>query len=463
MYGKFINEELIEAPVNYKTPNGELITNFTNSVELMKAYGFKEITGNQPNYDSNYEVLIITSHIEHEDTIECVYEKVSMASLLKTNISHDKKIDYTRGEILEARKSTKLVNGETTTKEYSSLKERLDDMETFVYERVDISNTTPNINIENKKMYICNESITNISLITPANVDVNFSSKLYFSSDSDLTLDNVLFMGDHCENGKLNIKENNEYIVDFVYATRFIGLVSSSNVIDGDPPQPSDPGEDVENKLHSFSGGAELVRIAKTYWENRANYMTYGMQNILTDGATLGWTKVTTKGADSPDGRYRKLDCSAFVGLAMRGIEFRDVFKDSNTFAKKDLSPRNSKYPWATQLSRTSANMCKDCENLGWAVPPDNWHTDSAKTNWLGLEVGDLIFLKGDSDNGRYKAVNHVCIYYGDNSKGEKCIIEFTGGATAKKHSDGKNYGCQIIPLARKNRANIVTVARCQK
>ena len=107
--------------------------------------------------------------------------------------------------------------------------------------------------------------------------------------------------------------------------------------------------------------------------------------------------------------------------------------------------------------------MCKDCENLGWAVPPDNWHTDSAKTNWLGLEVGDLIFLKGDSDNGRYKAVNHVCIYYGDNSKGEKCIIEFTGGATVKKHSDGKNYGCQIIPLARKNRANIVTIARCQK
>ena len=462
MYGKFINEELIEAPVNYKTPNGELITNFTNSVELMKAYGFKEITGNQPNYDSNYEVLIITSHIEHEDTIECVYEKVSMASLLKTNISHDKKIDYTRGEILEARKSTKLVNGEITTKEYSSLKERLDNMESFIYERVDISNATPNINIEDKKMYICNESITNISLITPANADVNFSSKLYFSSDSDLTLDNVLFMGDHCENGKLKAKDNNEYLIDFLYATRLIGVVSSSNVVDGDIGDPSDPGEE-DKELRSFSGGVDLLKIAKTYHNNRANYMTYGINNILTDEGSLSWTKATRKGADSPDGRYRALDCSAFVGLCMRGIEFNDVFKDSKTYESKDLSPRTSKYSWATKLSRTSADICKDVEELGWALPPDKWHTDNAKTNWLGLEVGDLIFFKKDEPNGRYKNVGHVAIYYGDNSKGEKCVIEFSGGTGIKKHSDGKTCGCQIIQFSKKNRANIVTVARCQK
>lgn len=461
MYGKFINDELIEAPNTYKTPMGELITNFTNSIELMKAYGFKEITGNQPDYDPNCEVLIITAHNEHEDNIECTYEKVSMASLLKTTKSNDEKIDYVKGEILDARKSTKITNGVSTVKEYSSLKERLDKMESFIYDRVDIEDTEVNITMEDRKMYVCNNPITSLSLITPANVDVNFSTKLYFETDADLSLDNVLFMGDHCERGKFKGKENNEYIIDFMYSNQLIGVVSSSNGVDGDEGDPSDPGEE-DKELHSFSGADALITIARTYFLNRTKYTTYGNNNILTDEGALSWTKATRKGADSPDGRYRAVDCSAFVGLCMRGIEFDDVFKTSDVYNKKDLNPRTNKYPWATKLSRTAADMCKDCEDLGWALSPDKWHTDEAKTNWLGLEKGDLIFFKKDEPNDRYKNVGHVAIYYGDNSKGEKCVIEFTGSTGVKKHSDGKTCGCQIIQFDRKNRNNVITVARCQ-
>lgn len=462
MYGKFVNDELIEAPVDYKTPNGELITNFTNSIELMKAYGFKEIVGSKPDYDSNTEVLIITGHTENAETIECTYEVVSMSSLLKTATKDNDLLAYTRGEVLDARKSTKTVNGEPQTKEYSSLKERLDKIESVTYDRVDITDTNVTVSLEDRTIFVCDEVISALNIITPATADVNFSSKIYFETDVDFTLDNILFMGDHCENGKLKAKDNNEYIIDFLYTTRLIGVVSSSNVVDGDAGDPSDPGEN-DKELHSFSGGADLLKIAKTYYSNRTSYTTYGLNNILTDEGALSWTKATRKGADSPDGRYRALDCSAFVGLCMRGIEFNDVFKDSKTYESKDLSPRTSKYSWATKLSRTSADICKDVEELGWALPPDKWHTDEAKTNWLGLEVGDLIFFKKDEPNGRYKNVGHVAIYYGDNSKGEKCVIEFSGSTGIKKHSDGKTCGCQVIQFSKKNRANVVTVARCQK
>ena len=268
-------------------------------------------------------------------------------------------------------------------------------------------------------------------------------------------------MGDHCESGKFKGKDNNEYIIDFIYANQLIGVVSSSNGIDGDPGDPTDPGEE-DKELHSFSGADDLITIARTYYLNRTKYTTYGNNNILTDEGTLSWTKATRKGADSPDGRYRAVDCSAFVGLCMRGIEFDDVFKTSDVYNKKDLNPRTNKYPWAVKLSRTAGDICKDCEDLGWSLSPDKWHTDEAKTNWLGLEKGDLIFFKKEEPNDRYKNIGHVAIYYGDNSKGEKCVIEFTGGTGVKKHSDGKTCGCQIIQFDRKNRNSVIAVARCQ-
>ena len=43
MYGKIINGKLIFAPMNYKTSDGVLITNFNTNEDLMKKYGFKKI------------------------------------------------------------------------------------------------------------------------------------------------------------------------------------------------------------------------------------------------------------------------------------------------------------------------------------------------------------------------------------------------------------------------------------
>ena len=462
MYGKFVNDELIEAPLNFKTPDGEVIVNFTNSIDLMKLYGFKEITGNKPDYDINTEFLKIISHNEKENTIECEYEKVKISSLLTSAKTLEEITNSCKAELIEARTSEKTINGVTTVKTYSCLKERLEDIEKFTYDKVEITDTDVSIEIEDRKVYICTNFITSLILTIPLETSVNFSSKIYFQADAEFTLDNIVFMGDHCENGKLKTKDNNEYIIDLIYTNQLIGIVSCSNVIDGDEGNSSDAGDE-DTELHSFTGGADLVKIAKSYWDNRTTYLTYGMKNILTNGGSLGWTDVTRKGADSPDSRYRALDCSAFVNLCMRGIEFDDVLKSKTVYESKDLTPRTSKYGWATQLGRTAGDMCKDTETLGWSLPMDKWHTDEAKTNWLGLEVGDIIFFKDDVDNGRYKNVGHVCIYYGVNSKGENCVIEFSGGDGVKKHSDKKTCGCQIIAFSKKNRANIVSIARCQK
>ena len=51
MYGKIINGELVYAPMNYKTSEGILITNFNTNEDLMKRYGFKKINGVEPEYD----------------------------------------------------------------------------------------------------------------------------------------------------------------------------------------------------------------------------------------------------------------------------------------------------------------------------------------------------------------------------------------------------------------------------
>ena len=61
MYGKIINGELVYAPMNYKTSEGILITNFNTNEDLMERYGFKKINGIKPEYDEERECLIVSS------------------------------------------------------------------------------------------------------------------------------------------------------------------------------------------------------------------------------------------------------------------------------------------------------------------------------------------------------------------------------------------------------------------
>ena len=100
MYGKIINGELVFAPVNYKTSDGVLITNFNTNEDLMIKYGFKKINGIKPEYDKNKECIIVKSFEELTDEIKVDYEVKGVGALLEdVDMSKDELIETMRKEL----------------------------------------------------------------------------------------------------------------------------------------------------------------------------------------------------------------------------------------------------------------------------------------------------------------------------------------------------------------------------
>ena len=94
MYGKIINGELVYAPLNYKTSDGTLITNFNTNEDLMIQHGFKKISTIEPNYDKDRECIIVKSFEESADDIKVEYEVKGIGALLNNdNLSKDELID----------------------------------------------------------------------------------------------------------------------------------------------------------------------------------------------------------------------------------------------------------------------------------------------------------------------------------------------------------------------------------
>lgn len=73
MYGKLKEGVLSYAPVNYQLEDGRIITNFNQSEELMKQYGFKNVIDNQPVYDSKTQYLKVDDYTENETSITINY------------------------------------------------------------------------------------------------------------------------------------------------------------------------------------------------------------------------------------------------------------------------------------------------------------------------------------------------------------------------------------------------------
>ena len=76
MYGKLVNGELIEAPVNYTSEDGNVITGFNKSIFYMIKYGFKPVNQNIPPYDAYSQRIVFSRYEETEDMILAHYDVI---------------------------------------------------------------------------------------------------------------------------------------------------------------------------------------------------------------------------------------------------------------------------------------------------------------------------------------------------------------------------------------------------
>ena len=76
MYGKLVHGELIEAPVNYTSEDGNVITGFNRSIFHMIKYGFKPVNQNIPPYDAYSQRIVFSRYEETEDAILAHYDVI---------------------------------------------------------------------------------------------------------------------------------------------------------------------------------------------------------------------------------------------------------------------------------------------------------------------------------------------------------------------------------------------------
>lgn len=341
-----------------------------------------------------------------------------------------------------------------------------------VYTEEKITGSNVTVKLKDKTYFNLTEEVSNVVIEDPDSIDVNFDCCLFFKTGllgnniATKIIDkaNIKFTGDDCTSGMLYYKPQKTYLIEFKYA----GGILFADVTDyyvteaeGDNDN-KDDNNDKHELLNDFSGADDLINVAMTYYRVRDDYLTYGQTNIMTDNGAKSWEEVTTLW----NGVYlRHLDCSAGVGLWLRGIPYDEVLGSKAIYNAKDLSARVDVYPWAFEVRRTAAQIYEDLLALGYILPTEQIHSETEQ--WAGLKKGDVIFL-GGKDNGRTLGIYHVMIFYGLNSDGNRCVIEVSSTNNRyHKYSDGSsskyNVGCQIIQFTKKNINNIVAVARIQK
>lgn len=73
-YGILLDEQLIYAKEYFICEDGNIIINFNQNEKLMRAYGFKVVIDEVPNYDLENEYVVISGYTEKENVIIINYE-----------------------------------------------------------------------------------------------------------------------------------------------------------------------------------------------------------------------------------------------------------------------------------------------------------------------------------------------------------------------------------------------------
>lgn len=247
------------------------------------------------------------------------------------------------------------------------------------------------------------------------------------------------------------------------------------------------PGKDT---IYDFPYADEMVEVGLTYWrvcdneytsgQSWSQGFTYRSANTPLSGTCKAeqdvagslWEVVTRSGKTR---HYKAIDCSTFAGMMTKGLEYVNgpyANKTNFTNFRKNILQKSSK-SWAFNMvkadgtwAREAAAQCEYFDRVGLGIVyyrnVDTGKTygskGSADDNFSPIKKGDLIFYSKKDSSGnwkqpnRYMKVSHVAVCYGDNSSGNKSVIESTNGTMTKNHTfdDGTtiNAGIRIVSIA---------------
>lgn len=235
-----------------------------------------------------------------------------------------------------------------------------------------------------------------VSFRTQDNTPIKFSQS-----------NNLYMVGDDCLFGALIPRVSTDYRIEITYGgTRLLGKVYGASY-------------GYVASLSNFSGGSNISSVAKTYLDASSNFC-YGSNTILSGSAT------SKSSVTDSSGKYY-IDCSTLTSLAYRGITYSDSkYSDWS----KTNSARTSKYSYAIELPRTSAEQARYCIEKGWILPKEYWGE-----NFSNLQAGDLIFYserpitKASTWGTRFMRVGHVALVSGVEG-GRAYVYESTSNAS---------------------------------
>lgn len=235
-----------------------------------------------------------------------------------------------------------------------------------------------------------------VSFRTQDNTPIKFSQS-----------NNLYMVGDDCLFGALIPRVSTDYRIEITYGgTRLLGKVYGASY-------------GYVASLSNFSGGRNISSVAKTYLDASSDFC-YGSNTILSGNAT------SKSSVTDSSGKYY-IDCSTLTSLAYRGITYSDSkYSDWS----KTNSARTSKYSYAIELPRTSAEQARYCIEKGWILPKEYWGE-----NFSNLQAGDLIFYserpitKASTWGTRFMRVGHSALVSGVEG-GTVYVYESTSNAS---------------------------------
>lgn len=242
--------------------------------------------------------------------------------------------------------------------------------------------------------------------------------------------------------------------------------------------------------IQDFPYADDMVEVGMTYWrvcdkeytsgQSWSQGFTYRSANTPLSGTCKAdqdvadslWVAVTRSGKTR---HYKAIDCSTLSGMMTKGFEYVNSPYANQTnftnFRKDRLQKSNKK--WAFNMvkadgtwAREAAAQAEYFDRVGLGIVYyrniDTGKTygskGSANDNFAPIKKGDLIFYSKKDSSGnwkqpnRYMKVSHVAVCYGNNSSGNKSVIESTNGTMTKNHTfdDGTtiNAGIRIVSIA---------------